>query len=157
MSDVKTDGENPPEENACDEGDFGPDGYLTCLHPEGSFSNIRVEGRVLVRPDIHYAKAAIHVLAALLVASILCLWDFRVAGLLLGVYTAIRMRSILIGLILLYQRYAPADVRLACLFEPSCSEYMILSIKKFGVIYGCAKGINRLSRCRYPNGGEDYP
>jgi len=139
------------------EDDFGPDGFITTLHPEGSFSNVRFRGRELVRPDIDYTKAAINVFVPAVVSLCICFLDVRLAGMLLGVYALVRTRSIIIWLILFYQRYAPADTRLACLFEPSCSEYMILSIRKYGVIYGCAKGINRLSRCRLPNGGKDYP
>ena len=42
--------------------DFGPDGYITTLHPEGSFNNVQFGGRVLVRPDIDYVKAVVNVL-----------------------------------------------------------------------------------------------
>ena len=56
-----------------------------------------------------------------------------------------------------YQHFAPDKVRLACVFEPSCSEYMILAVKKYGSIRGVLKGIHRLKRCHYPNYGKDYP
>lgn len=58
---------------------------------------------------------------------------------------------------MLYQRYAPTSVRQACRFEPSCSEYMKLAILKYGIIKGISKGWKRILRCRYPNGGIDYP
>ena len=137
--------------------DFGPDGYITTLHPEGSFNNIRYGGRELVRPDINYVKAAVNVLVPAVISLGIYFWDVRIAGLLLGIYMLARLRSIMIWFVLLYQRYAPANRRLACLFEPSCSEYMILSIRKYGAVYGCLKGVNRLLRCHSPNGGEDYP
>ena len=137
--------------------DFGPDGIITTLHPEGSFNNVRFGGRVLVRPDIDYTKVAVNVLIPVVISLGICFWDVQIACMLLGVYALARVRSMVIWFILLYQRYAPTNVRLRCLFEPSCSEYMILSIKKYGVIYGCAKGVNRLLRCHSPNGGEDYP
>ena len=35
-----------------------------------------------------------------------------------------------IDLVLIYQKYAPEKLRKSCLYEPSCSEYMILAIKK---------------------------
>jgi putative membrane protein insertion efficiency factor len=63
----------------------------------------------------------------------------------------------IINLILLYQKYAPEKIRMSCLFEPTCSEYMILAIKKYGIIKGIYKGIKRLLRCHSPNGGIDYP
>ena len=71
--------------------------------------------------------------------------------------TAIMLKKLLIWLILLYQRFAPEKVRKLCFFEPSCSEYMKLSIEKYGVIKGVYKGFNRLRRCHWPNGGIDYP
>ncbi|MCM1008391.1 MAG: membrane protein insertion efficiency factor YidD [Ruminococcus flavefaciens] len=61
----------------------------------------------------------------------------------------------MIILISLYQKYAPESIRSACLFEPCCSEYMKLSIMKYGVIKGLFKGIKRILRYRYPNGGID--
>ena len=57
----------------------------------------------------------------------------------------------------IYQRYAPQKIRQACLFNPSCSQYMLLAIEKYGFWKGFWKGLKRLARCHYPNGGEDYP
>jgi putative component of membrane protein insertase Oxa1/YidC/SpoIIIJ protein YidD len=34
---------------------------------------------------------------------------------------------------------------------------MILAIEKYGVVKGVIKGIRRILRCNYPNGGIDYP
>ena len=65
--------------------------------------------------------------------------------------------NILLLLIFLYQRCAPASVRRACLYTPSCSEYMRLSILKYGVLKGLTKGLRRLRRCHPPNGGIDEP
>ena len=66
-------------------------------------------------------------------------------------------KALPIWCIKVYQRYAADDVRKRCLFTPSCSEYMILSIEKYGAVRGIIKGIKRLRRCHAPNGGEDYP
>ncbi|MCL2062189.1 MAG: membrane protein insertion efficiency factor YidD [Firmicutes bacterium] len=57
----------------------------------------------------------------------------------------------------LYQRFARDMLRMSCRFTPTCSQYMILAIKKYGWRRGVLKGIKRLARCKYPNGGEDYP
>ena len=62
-----------------------------------------------------------------------------------------------IGLVLIYKAFAPMDIRRKCRFEPTCSTYMIIAIKKFGLIFGVIKGIHRLFRCKPPNGGVDYP
>jgi putative component of membrane protein insertase Oxa1/YidC/SpoIIIJ protein YidD len=34
---------------------------------------------------------------------------------------------------------------------------MIIAIEKYGVIKGSKMGVNRIKRCRPPNGGIDYP
>ena len=70
---------------------------------------------------------------------------------------AINLRRILICIVRIYQRYAPDSIRNKCRFEPSCSEYMILSLEKYGVIKGLPKGVRRLTRCDINHGGYDYP
>ena len=72
-------------------------------------------------------------------------------------YGAAISKRAIIWLIHLYQNKAPDKVRLRCVFEPSCSEYMLLAIQKYGLIRGLFKGIRRLWRCHPPNGGKDYP
>jgi len=67
------------------------------------------------------------------------------------------MKNIIIYFIHLYQKYAPQDLRNSCRFEPTCSNYMIMAIYKYGTIKGCFYGMKRLIRCRYPNGGYDFP
>lgn len=57
----------------------------------------------------------------------------------------------------IYQRYAPSSVRNKCRFEPSCSEYMLISIEKYGIIKGLKKGLRRLKRCNVNHGGYDFP
>ncbi|HMF35928.1 MAG TPA: membrane protein insertion efficiency factor YidD [Isosphaeraceae bacterium] len=45
-----------------------------------------------------------------------------------------------------------------CRFEPSCSRYMVESLKKYGLVRGLARGLLRLSRCHPWNpGGYDPP
>lgn len=158
------------------------DYYVTDLHPEGSTSNIQVElpKRILIRPKINYPKVALYV-----ILTIVCVFaiffdceaiqkeliarnyinneynhtavSIIIAIVCLLIFVFIVRKSILIWFVRLYQRYAPDHVRLRCVFTPSCSEYMILSIEKYGVIKGIIKGIDRLHRCHLPNGGEDYP
>ena len=52
------------------------------------------------------------------------------------VSTMLLIRYCLIDCIQLYQHYAPEDIRRRCRMMPSCSEYAILSLKKFGIILG---------------------
>ncbi len=45
-----------------------------------------------------------------------------------------------------------------CRFEPSCSRYMVESLKTYGLVHGLARGLRRLSRCHPWNpGGYDPP
>lgn len=69
----------------------------------------------------------------------------------------IHLKSIMIFIVRLYQLWAPEMMRNSCLFTPSCSEYMILAIEKYGCIKGFIKGVKRIRRCHTPNGGIDYP
>lgn len=73
------------------------------------------------------------------------------------VFLLLVLKRAVIWLVHLYQHYAPDEVRLKCVFEPSCSEYMIMAIEKYGALRGVGKGIGRLLRCHPPNGGKDVP
>ena len=66
------------------------------------------------------------------------------------------LRQILIQGVLLYQRFASSSVRLRCCLEPSCSQYTIMALRKYGPVVGCIKSISRIRRCCRP-GGIDYP
>jgi len=68
----------------------------------------------------------------------------------------VSLKYIFIWFIRIYQRYARSDTRLKCCFTPSCSDYAILAIKKYGVFIGAFKTVDRLLRCM-PPGGIDYP
>ncbi len=77
--------------------------------------------------------------------------------LILLVYTAVRLKTAIICAVRIYQRYAPDSIRNKCRFEPSCSEYMILALEKYGLFKGLAKGFDRMKRCNVSDGGFDYP
>ncbi len=134
--------------------------------------------RPLVRPNTSYTKAAFCVslfLAANCGGSILLhylLWWLDISSFLPEfidrLYTehhlvfsaslssslflisgAFSLKPALIGAIRLYQRYAPERLRRKCLFKPTCSEYAILVIMKYGVIRGLYKSYIRLfKKCR---------
>ena len=74
-----------------------------------------------------------------------------------GIVVLLYLKRILICLVRIYQRFAPAAVRNKCRFEPSCSQYMILSLQKYGLWKGLCKGIHRLWRCHNQDGGFDDP
>ncbi len=65
--------------------------------------------------------------------------------------------KLIIKMIVYYQNKAIPTMRASCLHTPSCSNYMILAIEKYGTVHGVAIGIRRIVRCRLPNGGIDYP
>ncbi|MBA4030993.1 MAG: membrane protein insertion efficiency factor YidD [Planctomyces sp.] len=45
-----------------------------------------------------------------------------------------------------------------CRFHPSCSNYFILAVRKYGPIWGTLKGLHRITRCHPWNpGGYDPP
>ncbi len=68
------------------------------------------------------------------------------------------LRAAVIGCIRLYQHYAPEEIRRRCLFKPTCSEYAILAIKKYGLIIGGIKAYIRLFyKCRGNIYRIDYP
>jgi uncharacterized protein len=62
-----------------------------------------------------------------------------------------------VALIRLYQRAAPAQVRGLCRFTPTCSEYAIVAIEKYGFARGSIRTFRRILRCRSPHGGIDEP
>ena len=49
-----------------------------------------------------------------------------------------------IGAIQLYQHYAPEEIRRRCLFMPTCSEYAIMAVRKYGGVIGLYKSYYRL-------------
>ena len=70
----------------------------------------------------------------------------------------ILLKKILILAIKLYQHYAPEEVRRRCVLMPTCSEYAILALKKYGVIIGLYKTYVRLTkRCKGSTYSIDYP
>ena len=67
------------------------------------------------------------------------------------------LKNFTIGLVLLYKAIAPMSLRNRCRFEPSCSTYMIMALRKYGFFVGVYKGLKRIGRCHPPNCGEDLP
>ncbi|MBQ7109578.1 MAG: membrane protein insertion efficiency factor YidD [Clostridia bacterium] len=68
------------------------------------------------------------------------------------------MKKILIGIIKFYQRRISPLKKPCCRFYPTCSEYAVLAIKKYGWLKGSGKAIWRILRCNpFSKGGIDYP
>ena len=60
------------------------------------------------------------------------------------------LKKVCIYLIRAYQ-VTPLHSHSMCRFTPTCSEYMIEAIEKFGVIKGIKLGIKRILKC-HPKG-----
>jgi putative membrane protein insertion efficiency factor len=60
-----------------------------------------------------------------------------------------------IGCVRLYQLTLSPFFGRQCRFRPTCSNYMIEAIEKYGVFRGIAKGAWRICRCQ-PLGGSGY-
>jgi putative component of membrane protein insertase Oxa1/YidC/SpoIIIJ protein YidD len=67
------------------------------------------------------------------------------------------LKSMIIGFVHLYQHYSPEEIRRNCLFKPTCSEYMILALQKYGLFKGLAKSFDRFKRCHGNTYHIDYP
>lgn len=65
---------------------------------------------------------------------------------------------VLIASVKAYQYVISPWLPKACRYEPSCSAYFILAVKKHGPVFGTAKGVYRVCRCNPWGGhGEDWP
>ncbi len=66
--------------------------------------------------------------------------------------------NILIGAIRFYQRFISPLHRPSCRFYPTCSNYSIEAIRKFGPFQGSIMAIWRILRCGpWSEGGYDPP
>ena len=66
--------------------------------------------------------------------------------------------ALLILLIRLYQVTLSPLFGPACRFEPTCSRYMVESLRKYGLLKGFWRGVRRVARCHpWHPGGYDPP
>lgn len=118
--------------------------------------------RELYRPPITYFKVFIIILSTIL-GEILITWlgfhqivkkyyitkktIYLIISIL--VFFIIDGRFFAILCIKLYQHYAPESMRRRCLLKPTCSEFAIIVIKKYGLLIGGIKTWIRLNyKCR---------
>jgi putative membrane protein insertion efficiency factor len=65
---------------------------------------------------------------------------------------------VLVTLVRLYQWLLSPLLGQRCRFYPSCSEYFIGAVRKYGAISGSLRGIWRICRCHpFHPGGYDPP
>lgn len=65
------------------------------------------------------------------------------------------MKSLFIAIIRFYQHYISPLTPPACRFTPTCSQYTLEAIQKYGAIKGTWLGFKRICRC-HPWGGSGY-
>jgi putative membrane protein insertion efficiency factor len=66
------------------------------------------------------------------------------------------MKMVLIGAVRLYKTLVSPFLPPACRFEPTCSEYAMQALKKYGSIRGSGMAMYRLLRCQpFSKGGYD--
>lgn len=64
----------------------------------------------------------------------------------------------MIALVRFYQRAISPLLGSQCRFSPTCSQYMIEAIEKYGPVRGVFKGTLRICRCHpFHPGGYDPP
>jgi putative membrane protein insertion efficiency factor len=64
----------------------------------------------------------------------------------------------LIALVRLYQYTLSPLVGRQCRFHPTCSNYMIGAVEKYGAVRGFFRGLRRIARCHHwHSGGVDLP
>jgi uncharacterized protein len=67
----------------------------------------------------------------------------------------IKMRWLLIQLVIFYRGTLGRFLGGQCRFTPSCSQYAIDAINKYGAVRGAWKAFRRIIRC-HPWGGHGY-
>lgn len=66
------------------------------------------------------------------------------------------MKSLVVGLIRVYQRYVSPFTPPSCRYVPTCSQYAVESVSKYGVFKGLWLATKRISRCHpFHEGGYD--
>jgi putative membrane protein insertion efficiency factor len=73
-----------------------------------------------------------------------------------------RLNAFVTGFLIAWVRFYQVALRpvlpSVCRFTPSCSEYFILAVRKYGPMRGAWKGAGRICRCNpWHQGGYDPP
>ena len=72
------------------------------------------------------------------------------------------LRAVLCALVILPVRFYQAVfgplLPKVCIYHPSCSDYFIQAVRKYGPMRGACKGVWRICRCHpFNHGGYDPP
>ena len=66
------------------------------------------------------------------------------------------MKAALLWLIRLYQRYISPGLPRRCRFSPTCSQYALEAITKYGALKGGYLAVRRILRCHPFYKGDPY-
>ncbi|MBE3550072.1 MAG: membrane protein insertion efficiency factor YidD [Brockia lithotrophica] len=69
------------------------------------------------------------------------------------------MRRLILGTLRAYQKYVSPLKSPSCRFYPTCSEYTVQAVEKYGVVKGLVLGAKRVARCHpfHPGGDDPVP
>ncbi|HPQ41135.1 MAG TPA: membrane protein insertion efficiency factor YidD [bacterium] len=69
------------------------------------------------------------------------------------------MRRLTVGLLKLYKAMISPFFPEACRFTPTCSEYTMTAVQRYGTIRGLWMGFKRILRCHpwHPGGHDPVP
>ncbi|MDA0660382.1 MAG: membrane protein insertion efficiency factor YidD [Planctomycetota bacterium] len=71
--------------------------------------------------------------------------------------SSVAVRLLVLG-VRCYQLFLSPWLGRCCRFQPTCSQYMIESLRKYGAIRGTWQGLRRIARCHpWHPGGIDHP
>jgi putative membrane protein insertion efficiency factor len=66
------------------------------------------------------------------------------------------MKFLILDLIRLYKMFLSPFLPPSCRFDPTCSEYTIQAVEKYGAFRGIWMGVKRICRCQpFSKGGSD--
>jgi putative membrane protein insertion efficiency factor len=69
---------------------------------------------------------------------------------------AISMKFLVLDLLGVYKAVVSPFLPPACRFEPTCSEYTMQAVEKYGAVKGTWMGVKRILRCQpFCKGGHD--
>ena len=109
----------------------------------------------ITRPNVSWVhgltRLMLLILGGIFISSIICyiypckpIHRLVITELCITTLAIVSARSNVVLAIRLYQRYAPAHVRMRCAMTPTCSEYAVLAIRRHGLLRGLWKTYCRL-------------
>lgn len=68
------------------------------------------------------------------------------------------MKRLVLAFLGAYKRYLSPHLPRACRFTPTCSEFAVLAIERYGFARGTVRAVARVLRCQpFHPGGIDLP